>query len=78
MNRFQGQFSTIKNMNPRHKTLIHDHFNQPDHHGVEDFRINVLDSIHMASNTAETKKLRLKVEQNWIHRLKTVFPDGLN
>ena len=71
MNRFQGHFSTIKNMNPGHKTLIHDHFNQPDHRGVEDFTIYVLDFIHMASNTAETKKLRLKVEQYWIHRLKS-------
>ena len=45
---------------------------------VEDFNICVLYFIHMSPTGAKTKQLRLKIEQNWIHRLKLIFPNGLN
>ena len=78
MDRFQGHFSSITNKRAKIKTLIHDHFNQIDHHGTADMSIYILDFIHMTPKSDRAKKLRLKIEQNWIHRLKSVHPQGLN
>ena len=78
MDRFQGHFSNIRNRNPKSDSVIRDHFNQSDHNGQSDLRIYVLDFIHMSPKSIRTRILRRKIEQNWIHRLKTVFPTGLN
>ena len=78
MDRFQGHFSTIKNKRGENKSLIHDHFNQKGHNSTSDLSIFILDFIHMAPKTTRAKSLRLTIEQNWIHRLKTAYPNGLN
>ena len=76
MDRFQGHFGTIsrKEIN----TLITDHFNNADHKGIEDIRIQVLDFIFLDSKNKKSIELRLKIESAWIHRLGSSFPDGLN
>ena len=48
------------------------------HNSVSDLSIFILDFIHMAPKTPRAKQLRLTIEQNWIHRLKTPYPNGLN
>ena len=78
MDRFQGHFSNIRSNNPSNDSLIRHHFNQSDHKGIDDLNIYVLDFIHMAPKSIGTRNLRRKIEQNWIHRLKTVFPYGLH
>ena len=78
MDHFQGHFSSIRNAKAKQKTILPDHFNQFDHHGVEDISIFILDFINKATTGSTTKALRLKIQQNWIHRLKLVFPNGLN
>ena len=76
MDRFQGHFGTIsrKEIN----TLITDHFNNADHIGIEDIKIQVLDYIFLDSKNKKAIDLRLKIESAWIHRLGSSFPDGLN
>ena len=78
MDRFQGHFSIIRSNNPNINSLIRYHFNQHKHNGINDLKIYILDFIAMSPKTSRTKSFRLKIEQNWIHRLKTVFPSGLN
>ena len=76
MERFQGHFGAIKR--EEKNTLINDHFNRMDHHGVQDFEIHVLDFIKVEAKSDEGKALRLKSESRWINRLRSAFPDGLN
>ena len=89
MARFQGHFYTIKNainkrkINPQqYKSEMKDpigiHFSQPDHNGHKDIEIYVLAFITLAPKTSASLQLRLKVEKNWIHRLRCPAPLGLN
>ena len=55
-----------------------DHFNNADHKGIEDIKIQVLDYIFLDSKHKKAIKLRLKNESAWIHRFGSSFPDGLN
>ena len=54
------------------------HFNQEDHNGIEDMEIHVLDFIHCPPESMGAAYLRDKIEFNWIHRLKTQKPLGIN
>ena len=54
------------------------HFSQPDHSGIKDVKIKVLEFIKPHPNSSKAKKLRLKFEKNWIHTLRTPAPQGLN
>ena len=54
------------------------HFNQPDHGGLEDVEIHILDFIHSHLASSKAKYLRDLVEYNWIQRLHTGAPAGLN
>ena len=84
--RFQGHFYSIKNAiaeiqkgNRRPaKDAIGLHFSRPDHKGVQDLKICVLDFIHLPPNSERALKLRLKIEKAWIHRLRCTAPFGLN
>ena len=76
MERFQGHFGAIKR--EEKNTIINDHFNRNDHHGVLDFEIHVVDFIKIDAKTDSGKALRLQVESRWINRLRSAFPDGLN
>lgn len=76
MDRFQGHFGSIgRNAN---ETLISFHFNSKDHNGIDDVEIFILDFIQVMPKSNKAKYLRLKIESNWIQRLRSTFPSGLN
>ena len=57
---------------------IASHFNSGHHWGLDDISIFVVDFIHAALHTEKAKYLRDLVEYNWIQRLHTNTPSGLN
>lgn len=59
-------------------TSVSKHFNSPGHGGSTDMNIHIVEFIHCYPNKAESQGIRDKVELKWIHRLRTVFPQGLN
>ena len=76
MDRFQGHFDSIsRNAN---ETLISFHYNDKDHNGIEDIEIFILDFIQVMPKSDKAKYLRLKIESNWIQRMRSIFPGGLN
>ena len=76
MDRFQGHFGHIaRNEN---SSLVSGHFNNTGHDGIQDVTIHVLDFIFLKAESDSAKTLRLKIESNWINRLHTAFPTGLN
>ena len=54
------------------------HFNLPEHEGLKDMEIHILDFIHAHPKSSEGLTLRLQIEFNWIQRLRTMLPLGLN
>jgi hypothetical protein len=54
------------------------HFAQTNHNGKSDVKIKVLDFINLHPCSPQAKQLRLKVEKNWIHKLRTPAPQGMN
>ncbi len=76
MKRFQGHFDRIQR-----KVLNDDigrHFNQDYHHGKDDLEIYVLDFVYCDPKVKYAKSLRLLIENNWIHKLRSQLPFGLN
>jgi len=53
-------------------------FNQPNHNGVEDVELHIVDFIHSHPNSLRAAHLRDKIEKNWILRLRTSAPHGIN
>ena len=76
MDRFQAHFYNIGHN--KSTSEIGKHFNQPDHRGLEDVEIHILDFIHAHPASNKAKYLRDLVEFNWIQRLHTGAPVGLN
>ena len=76
MDRFQAHFYNIGYNKP--KSEIGKHFNLPGHKGLEDVEIHILDFIHAHPAGRKSKYLRDLVEFNWIQRLHTNAPLGLN
>ena len=76
MDRFQAHFYNIAYN--KAKSEIGKHFNQPDHKGLEDVEIHILDFIHAHPMGKKAKHLRDLIEFNWIQRLHTNAPLGLN
>lgn len=55
------------------------HFSLPDHHhDATNVKSHVLAFITKPSNTAAALTMRLKFERDWIFRLRTSLPHGLN
>ena len=54
------------------------HFNLSGHQGVADIEVFVLDYIYVHPGSECAQSLRLLIEHNWIHRLRTMLPMGLN
>ena len=74
--RFQGHFYLMKHKKEDHE--VSRHFNQPDHKGLDDVEIHILWFINHDAKKDETKNIRLRYEFDWIHRLRTQIPLGLN
>ena len=73
---FQSHFYLIKHKKDDHE--VSRHFNQHDHHQLDDVEIHVLWFINHDAKKEHTKTLRLKREFDWIHCLRTQIPLGLN
>ena len=76
MDRFQDHFHKISRNTPG--SDIGAHFNSANHRGLEDVEIFVVDFIHCNPESESARKLRHMIEKNWIFRLRTQIPDGLN
>ena len=76
MTRMQGHFAAIKRRDCSQDTGKH--FNLPRHHGLADVQISVLDFIYAPVKADFAHDLRLEVEYNWIHTLRTTLPQDLN
>jgi hypothetical protein len=76
IDRFGSHFYHIKKKN---KFLpVARHFNQTDHHQLADIEIHIVDFIYCHPDSPESSKLRDKIEKNWILRLRTSAPYGIN
>ncbi len=76
MKRLQGHVDRVKR-----KVLSDDigrHFNLPGHNGKSDIELFVLDFVYTHPGSSYAQSLRLLIEHNWIHRLRTMLPMGLN
>ena len=89
LERFQGHFNKIKTaLTGRRedpdlflrleKDAVGTHFSAPDHNGTKDLNINVLAYITSHPQSLRALEHRLKVEKEWIHRLKCPAPRGMN
>ena len=76
MDRFVSHFYHIKKIDK--KLPISKHFNSPDHNGIEDIEIHIVDFIYAPPDSERASKLRDLVEKNWILRLRTFAPFGIN
>jgi hypothetical protein len=76
IDRFGKHFYHIKK--PDLSLPIGKHFNKPDHKGLEDIKIHIVDFIHAHPDSKSASKLRDQIEKNWILRLRTFAPFGLN
>ena len=73
--RFSAHFLKISKYDPQSE--ITRHFNSEFHKGLDDVQIHIVDFIYTAPVSAKAKFLRV-LEFNWIQRLHTNAPMGLN
>jgi len=89
LTRFQGHCGKINAYKKRRieeptlyrqqdKDAVGTHFSAPDHSGIEDLIISVLAFITLPPQSEASLKYRLKVEKDWIHRMRCPAPRGLN
>ena len=73
---FSEHFLKITKNDP--DSEIASHFNSQHHKGLDDIAIYIVDFIHAGPHTTKAKHLRDLIEFNWIQRLHTNAPTGLN
>jgi hypothetical protein len=76
IDRFGKHFYHIKIKDK--KLPLGKHFNLPGHNGIDDMEIHIVDFIFAAPNSSAASKLRDQIEKNWILRLRTFAPFGIN
>ena len=74
--RFSGHFFNVRHSKKTDAVGLH--FSRADHHGTSDFSINILEFIPLPPSTERSLTLRLKLEKNWIHKLRCPAPRGIN
>ena len=74
--RIREHLLTIKKNHGRNDVTTH--FNLCDHHGIEDVQVYILVFIYRHPDSLMAGRLRNTIGFNWIHRLKTQSPQGLN
>ena len=60
------------------KSEVYRHFNSAGHNGTEDVEIYALDFIYRHPKSKSAKGLRDLIESNWINKLSSTAPNGLN
>ena len=58
--------------------IVARHYNQRDHSGTRDVTVHVLEFVKKAPESEAALKIRLRVEERWIHLLRCPIPSGLN
>jgi len=76
MDRFVKHWYNIKTCNIQDP--IGRHFSKPGHNGICNVKIHILDFIYADPRTTVSTKLRNRIERNWMHRLRSILPYGLN
>ena len=76
MDRFKYHWLNITNQNV--EDPIGRHFKKPGHSGYTDVTIHICTFLHANPSSTAAKKLRDRIERNWMHRLKSILPHGLN
>lgn len=71
-------YAHIYSINTKGETSVARHFNMHAHNGVSDLKTHVLEFVHSHPDKKETQSIRDTLELKWIHRLRTVFPSGMN
>ena len=74
--RLYEHFRNIKNK--KKDDPVGRHWMSTDLTGPEDEEVHILDFIHAHPESATAQRLRDTIEKNWIHRLHTCLPLGLN
>ena len=74
--RFGTHYDLISSLSQIHS--VSRHFSLSDHDGLNDIEIHIVDFIHARPRSPKGRALRDKIERNWIHRLRTQTPMGLN
>lgn len=74
--RMVGHFGMIKRNDPKSEVGLH--FNLPNHAGINDVTIYIVDFIYAAPRSDKAAYLRDLCEFNWIQRLRSNAPSGLN
>ena len=54
------------------------HFNTEGHMGLQDVKIHIEDFIHCNPESRRAQTLRNLIEKNWMFKLQTQIPEGLN
>ena len=64
-------------LSDREKTVSR-HFSSSTHRGTKDMSISVLEFVKKPPRSPQASTVRLKVEKNWTHLLRSLAPFGLN
>ena len=54
------------------------HFNTNGHRGTKDMKVYILDFIYEHPESKRAQTLRNTIEFNWVHRIGTNAPKGMN
>lgn len=76
MDRFQNHYWITQKNDPT--SDIASHFNSNGHEGIKDIQIHILDFIYLHPDSEAGCTIRDQIELNWIHRMHTSQPYGLN
>ena len=76
MDRMREHFLSITKQDTNY--ILGAHFSSNNHNGLTDVTIHEVDFIHLPADSPKAKVLRDRIELNWIHRLSTALPFGLN
>ncbi len=76
MDRFGNHFTSINRNDGKNDVCRH--FNQNDHAGVSNLKLNILDFIFAKPDTPKAGALRDQIEFHWIQRLRSQLPHGIN
>ena len=74
--RFSTHYNLIASGSDTHS--VSRHFSQPGHQGLKDVEIHIVDFIYAKPRSTKASDLRNKIEKNWIHKLRTQAPIGVN
>lgn len=65
-------------INKKDDTSVARHFSREDHRGTDDCILHILEFINAKPEIKRAQELRDETELKWIHRLCTVYPQGMN